>query len=464
MSAGTAAALDLGFDVLVPTAVPAPFGGEPSVYAVPGYYSLYWVVYGGPPTFLEITGEVGGDIPDGSAYDLNVELVVNADVQGYPAYRDLTPIYDTVWWQVGDVVYSVSSQNLAGTDSLSLANALTVLVPPAGGEPGGGDGGGDGDGDGGAAPGQAAYVWSPAEVASGGTITVWVEGDGVVLEADDGYFVDTGTTTHPDAAGRGVVWQAPAVASDQAVSFVVVDAATGEWLAVSETVVIGDDSAPEDDANQDEAMGASGEDGEPADDEADTGAPASQAEPSVVELGCPAVVYSGRLAPVRLRGSGEVVVEASLGGWPDEPGNRRFDGSADGGPDLTGDAPDEAAYFLHWRAPAVRGIVGATFSARGPDGVELDSCTTNVRPGPPPPRAGEAPVGDGTGGPRPNGPGPTGVGGVGSNAEPGDATGGQEAGIGQGDGAAGTPAGAEPQPTASASAIGSDESTDAASP
>jgi hypothetical protein len=181
-------------------------------------------------------------------------------------------------------------------------------------------------------------------------------------------------------------------------------------------------------------------------------------------LGCPPVVYSGRLAPVRLRGTGQVVVEATLGGWPDEPGNRRFDEAADGGPNLNGDAPDEAAFFLHWRAPAVRGIVEATFSARGPDGVELDSCTTNVRPGPPPLRAGEASVGDGTGGPRPNGSRPSGVGGMEPAGVPGDASGGYEAGDGESDDGAEAPAGADPQPTASATASGSDGSTDANSP
>ena len=135
MSAESAARLDLGFPVLAPGAVPGPFGGEPSIYAAGGYYSLYWVIYGGAPTFLEIRGEVGGDIPDGSAYDLNVPLVVNANVQGNDAYRDLTPIYDTVWWASGGIVYMVSSRGLTGTDSLALANALSLLSPPAPVEP-----------------------------------------------------------------------------------------------------------------------------------------------------------------------------------------------------------------------------------------------------------------------------------------------------------------------------------------
>ena len=34
-----------------------------------------------------------------------MRLVVSASVQGLPAYRDLTPIYDTVWWETGSVIY-----------------------------------------------------------------------------------------------------------------------------------------------------------------------------------------------------------------------------------------------------------------------------------------------------------------------------------------------------------------------
>ena len=63
----------------------------PDVTADEGYYSLYWVVPGSPPTFLQITGEVGGTIPDYSKHDRNNQLVQNAEVQGQPAYHDLTP-------------------------------------------------------------------------------------------------------------------------------------------------------------------------------------------------------------------------------------------------------------------------------------------------------------------------------------------------------------------------------------
>lgn len=58
-------ALDLGFPVLVPSWVPSPFGGPPSIDAGGGYYGLYWMNVGSP-TFLHITGQVGGGLPAGS--------------------------------------------------------------------------------------------------------------------------------------------------------------------------------------------------------------------------------------------------------------------------------------------------------------------------------------------------------------------------------------------------------------
>ena len=88
--------MDLGFPVLVPGWVPAPFGGAPAVDAGVGYYSLYWMHGGGEPTFLQVTGEVGGGLPAGSPYDLNIELSINASVNGAGAIHDVTPIYDAL--------------------------------------------------------------------------------------------------------------------------------------------------------------------------------------------------------------------------------------------------------------------------------------------------------------------------------------------------------------------------------
>lgn len=123
--------LDLGFSVLVPSYVPSPFSGEPAIDAGGGFYSLYWIVTDGPPTFLQVTGQIGGSLPAGSPYDLNNQLSVNSSVQGYEAIHDVTPAYDAVWWIAGGVAYKVESLNMEGTDSLGLANSLVTLVLPA---------------------------------------------------------------------------------------------------------------------------------------------------------------------------------------------------------------------------------------------------------------------------------------------------------------------------------------------
>ncbi len=123
-------ALDLDFPVLVPSWVPGPFGGSPSIDSGGGYYSLYWMNAGGEPTFLQVTGQVGGALPAGSPYDLNVQLFINASVQGYGAIHDVTPAYDTVWWIAGGVLYKVESRN-SSTDSLTLANSLITFVAPS---------------------------------------------------------------------------------------------------------------------------------------------------------------------------------------------------------------------------------------------------------------------------------------------------------------------------------------------
>jgi hypothetical protein len=138
MSSDTAAYLgSIGMDVMVPAWVPSPFEGvAPDVYAGDGSYSLYWMAPGGTPTFLHITGVVGGAFPDGSKADLNVPLSVNTSVQGWPAIQDIgipagssTPIYDQVWWIANGVRYSVESNNI-GTDSLTLANSMIYLQAP----------------------------------------------------------------------------------------------------------------------------------------------------------------------------------------------------------------------------------------------------------------------------------------------------------------------------------------------
>ena len=173
-SSDTAARLNVGIDVLVPSYVPEPFGGEPEVQASDGYYSLYWFIPGAPPTYLRITGTAGGEIPAYSYYDRNVQLEQNDSVMGYPAWHDDTPIYDLVYWQVGNVVYTVESHNLVSDTTMGIANSLMSLVIPdtggetTGGEPDGGNRSGrdarDGFDRGGP---QVSAIGAPATVSSG---------------------------------------------------------------------------------------------------------------------------------------------------------------------------------------------------------------------------------------------------------------------------------------------------------
>ena len=51
-------------------------------------------------------------------------------MQGYDAIHDVTSIYDNVWWIAGGVLYMVSSNNMTGVDSLTLANSLIALEVP----------------------------------------------------------------------------------------------------------------------------------------------------------------------------------------------------------------------------------------------------------------------------------------------------------------------------------------------
>jgi hypothetical protein len=123
----------------VPSWIPGPVNGTaPEIYAGGGSYSIYF--YAGP-SFLFISGVAGGGFPGGSEANLNVELSVNANVQGWPAIQDIgipagtpTPIYDKVMWIADGVFYTVSGNGL-DTDSLTLANGSVALGAPAPAEP-----------------------------------------------------------------------------------------------------------------------------------------------------------------------------------------------------------------------------------------------------------------------------------------------------------------------------------------
>lgn len=240
LSSETASSLNLGFTVLVPGSVPSPFGGEPSVSASGGYYSLYWMNVSADPTFLQITGQVGGGLPAGSPYDLNNQLFINASVQGYDAIHDVTPIYDQVWWIADSVLYSVASKNLDGTDSLSLANSLVGLQAPAA------SGGGDTppetaeptvDPGPTAAPVQPT-ISAQGSATAGDTVAVSI-GDAVNvnLKADGGSFADSGDIAVYNVNGGDYNWQAPGVSSKKTFTISIESPQTGEMMASTQITV-----------------------------------------------------------------------------------------------------------------------------------------------------------------------------------------------------------------------------------
>ncbi|HEV2108193.1 MAG TPA: hypothetical protein VGR16_08025 [Thermomicrobiales bacterium] len=329
MSAETESLLALDFDVLVPAWLPAPFSDQPRASTTSGYYELYWLITGGAPTFLQITGSVGGDIPDFSWYDRNNELTVNADVGGVPAYRDLTPIYDNVYWEVDNVVYTVSSQGLTDTDSLALANALVLLeqAPPPPPEP----------------EPEPATISALETVTSGTTLTITVSnGNGATLNASGGTFVDTGTSTYTDLDNATVIWTAPDVVSEESVTFSLTNGSAGDWIAGAATIVI------------------------------------PPAAPSL-SLSCLPEVSPGEQVVVTAGGAGSVVVEASHGFWPEADPNIDFDAGA-GDSRLSGDIGGSGSVALLWQAPETTEPVSATITLSGMSGITTASCVVAVTP------------------------------------------------------------------------------------
>ena len=325
MGSETASRLDVDFPVLVPEWVPEPFDTAPAVNTWSGHYGLYWVVTGGAPTFLEITGDTGGDIPDFSWYDRNVELTVNAEVAGAPAYRDLTPIYDNVYWEVEDVVYTVSSQGMVGMTSLDLANALIRLESPT------------------PDPSVEAPSVSVAEtVVSGEMVDIAVRaGGGATLSADLGTFPLTGGATVEGVRNESIRWLAPDVQNERAVTFTLSDPNTGEWLAAASTVIL---------------------------------APSSPARPLALE--CPVSVTGGGTITFTASGGGDVVIEAATGTFPATGGNLAFDGA--GTARLVGTLSTSGSTSFTWLAPETTDAGGATLYLSGMSGASGDTCTVQV--------------------------------------------------------------------------------------
>lgn len=369
LSSETAARLAVGIDVLIPSYVPAPFGGEPEVQASDGFYSLYWLIPGAPPTFLRVTGTAGGEVPAFSYYDRNVQLVQNDTVQGYPAWHDVTPIYDLVYWKVGNVLYTVESHNLAGDSTMGVANALVSLVIP---EPSPPETPGEtSPGDGNTTGASVSAIGAPPSIASGGIAGIGVEGRGdVYLVASQGYFLATGDVGVVVSAGTVVDWQAPQTDVDTTVTFGAYNLGDDAFLADASTVVYGVQTEP-----------------------------ASQIP---TDLQCPATASSAMAARIVLSGAGGSTISASSGSWPAEYPNTDFQPTLDGGSVISGGLGDGGTVQLTWLAPDEVGA--ATLTVVNAEGVEVDSCVVEVVSqsgagdlgAPPPAREGLA-SGDGTG-------------------------------------------------------------------
>lgn len=317
---------------LVPSYVPEPFASVvPSISIDGGYYRLYWFVGGGAPTFLDVRGYLNGYIPAGSAYDLNVELKINSAVRGNEAYHDPTPIYDAVYWREGGPSYWANSQGLS-TDIVSYANSFTnvaapVLEPTATVSA--------------PAPAPApAVLYSPDSVSSGGAGTVTAIGGGAeaTLVADGGFFPDTGTASYPGAGDAAVSWMAPEVMVDTIVTFSLLDA-NDAVLMTTPTLVT-----------------------------------AAEA-PGAFSVMCPPTAAAGELLSVSVTGSGNVILDASTGSWPQTSPNTDYDPGGDGST-LAFTLGDGGAATLSWSAPD-NGQT-AIVRAYGPSGMVVGSCQADV--------------------------------------------------------------------------------------
>ncbi|MBX3070237.1 MAG: hypothetical protein KF883_07090 [Thermomicrobiales bacterium] len=313
LSSGSASRLAVGINVYAPSWIPSPFGGEPEIQAYSGFYSFYWLIPGAPVTYLRVAGEAGGTIPAYSIYDRNNQLQQNATVMGYPAWRDQTPAYDLVYWKIGNVVYTVDSQNMTGSDSLSLANSLVLVTPPASGSNEGNGGPVD------VPSGRSVTIGAPATVQSGQTAAIGVTGEGnVLLTAQDGYFTATGENTVILEAGGTTDWVAPQYESDAKIYFVAYDPESGAELGSSSTYLEGF---------------------------------LSEGESVEATLECPPAVTIGHRGQIVLSGSGSMVVVASGGLFPAESPNTGFDTTAEGDANLGGTLSRNSSAVLGWLAP-----------------------------------------------------------------------------------------------------------------
>lgn len=300
---------NVGAPVLAPSYLPGAVSFLPSVDAYSGYYSFYWLVPGTPPTYLHITGTVGGSIPAYSKYDRNVPLTQNAFVLGTPAYHDLTPIYDLVYFAIGGVVYSVESNNIADT-SLGIANSLAYVDlpvwepdPPVQ-EPSTPPGSNDGSVTSPESPATTSPIISSPTIVVPGVayseemIVISVAGVAIAdLTASDGSFTLTGDGEIAGALPGGFEWIPPRTQAGRTVRFTLTDPGNGEILA-TETLRV--EPTPED-----------------------------QIPVSADRLSCPVTLPMGSLGGIEIAGSGQLTLDASDGSFPDIGPNSTFAGQSD---------------------------------------------------------------------------------------------------------------------------------------
>ncbi len=334
MSSASASRLSIGINVYAPSWLPSPFSGEPEILAYEGFYSFYWLIPGTPVTYLRVTGEAGGTIPAYSAADRNNQLLQNANVMGYPAYHDLTPVYDLVYWKIGNVVYSVDSFSV-GSDSVTIANNLMLVTPTQPDVVGGQE----------ETTASSIGIGVPASVQSGQTAAIGISGEGqILLSAQDGYFPATGENTVIVEAGGSVDWVAPQYESDSTLYFYAYDPETGAELASASTYLEGF---------------------------------LSTGETVAAEVQCPTSVSIGKQAQVMVTGSGSIGVVASGGSFPAEASNSAFDGSADGDASLIGTLAANSAVVLAWVAPDDEGTYYVTVYDMNDDSF-LNECGVEV--------------------------------------------------------------------------------------
>lgn len=316
----------VGFTVLAPSYIPGPFGSLPSVSASSGYYSMYWVIPGAPPTYLLVIG--GDSIPDYSKYDRNNPLTQNDSVMGYPAWHDQTPDYDLVYFVMDGVVYSVESNNLSGDTTMGIANSLAsvdtfapeptpteepVEVPTE--EPvdtgsttttddssttdsGDTSTTGDASEDTTDTPATKPSISAPDSVQAGEEATISIDGVSAAnLSASSGTFVLTERKDIEGAEPSSFQWTAPDTENGRMVRFKLTDPDTGELLATATTQV------------------------EPLPDD--------QIPVVADDLTCPSSVEMGSLGGISVTGSGQLMLDASDGTFPDLGPNSTFAGPSE---------------------------------------------------------------------------------------------------------------------------------------